>query len=189
MKELRIIQGELKAPKNQKNTFGNYMYRSAEDILEAVKPLVHAQNCDLILSDEIIAVADRIYIKSTATIKNENGETESATGYAREPLTKKGMDDSQVTGAASSYARKYALNGLFCIDDNKDADTLSATKQASAQKKADDDELKEAFELIKPNIMTAPSRAYLQDLHTQNVALHKYLPYKKLMNKRFSEVK
>lgn len=123
MKELITIQSELKAPKTQVNNFGGYKYRKAEDILEAVKPLLAKQKCTLIITDDIVMVGNRIYVKATATIKNEKGEVEEATGWAREEESKKGMDASQITGASSSYARKYALNGLFAIDDNADSDT------------------------------------------------------------------
>lgn len=123
MKELITIQSELKAPKTQVNNFGGYKYRKAEDILEAVKPLLAKQKCTLIITDDIVMVGNRIYVKATATIRNEKGEVEEATGWAREEESKKGMDASQITGASSSYARKYALNGLFAIDDNADSDT------------------------------------------------------------------
>lgn len=123
MKELISIQSELKAPKTQYNKFGGYKYRKAEDILEAVKPLLAKQKCTLIITDDIVMVGSRIYVKATATIKNEKGEYEASTGWAREEETKKGMDGSQITGASSSYARKYALNGLLAIDDNADSDT------------------------------------------------------------------
>jgi len=122
MKELIEIQSELKAPKGQYNSFGKYKYRSAEDILEAVKPLLKNHNCQLTLSDEIMLIGDRYYVKATATLTNGK-EDEKVSAFAREDLDKKGMDGSQITGTASSYARKYALNGLFCIDDTKDADT------------------------------------------------------------------
>ena len=112
MKELITIQSELKAPKTQYNKFGGYKYRKAEDILESVKPLLAKQKCTLIITDDIVMVGSRIYVKATATIKNEKGEYETSTGWAREEETKKGMDGSQITGASSSYARKYALNGL-----------------------------------------------------------------------------
>lgn len=123
MKELITIQSELKAPKTQVNNFGGYKYRKAEDILEAVKPLLAKQKCTLIITDDIVMVGNRIYVKATATIRNEKGDVEEATGWAREEESKKGMDASQITGASSSYARKYALNGLFAIDDNADSDT------------------------------------------------------------------
>lgn len=125
MKELAIIQSKLKAPKGQFNNFGKYKYRSCEDILEAVKPILQDVCCTLTLTDDVVPVGDRIYIKATATIKNGDGESETTTAFAREEDSKKGMDGSQVTGAASSYARKYALNGLFCIDDNKDSDSTN----------------------------------------------------------------
>lgn len=133
MKELIYIQSNLKAPKNQWNDFGKYSYRNAENILEAVKPLLSEKGCTLTISDEIVQFGDRVYIKATATIKNSSNETESATAFAREPLSKKGQDESQVTGSASSYARKYALNGLFAIDDNKDADALNVTPEYTQQ--------------------------------------------------------
>lgn len=126
MKHLITIQKELKANKSQYNSFGKYKYRSAEDILEAVKPLLYKEECILTLSDELVALGwgenQRFYIKATATLRTPD-ETFTVSAYAREDETKKGMDGSQITGTASSYARKYALNGLFCIDDAKDADT------------------------------------------------------------------
>ena len=133
LNELVFIQSTLKAPKNQRNNFGGYNYRSCEDIMEAVKPLLKEMNCTLVISDEIVQVADRIYVKATATLKTPSGEEYKNTAYAREALSKKGMDESQVTGAASSYARKYALNGLFCIDDTKDADALNVNKEYTQQ--------------------------------------------------------
>ena len=126
--KLMRIQAKLKAPKGQRNTFGNYNYRSCEDILEAVKPLLAEEGCTLTLSDEIELIGDRYYIKATATLKSDKEEIQ-VSAYAREEQAKKGMDSAQVTGATSSYARKYALNGLFCIDDNKDPDTDEYTKQ------------------------------------------------------------
>lgn len=133
MKELIAIQSELKAPKSQFNKFGGYKYRKAEDILEAVKPLLNKQKCTLTITDDIVMVGNRIYVKATATIKNEKGEFETTTGWAREEETKKGMDGSQITGASSSYARKYALNGLFAIDDNADSDTTDDGQQQTQQ--------------------------------------------------------
>ena len=118
-KQLALIQAALVAPKSQHNKFGNYSYRSAEDILEAVKPLLG--ELSLVISDEMVEVGGRVYVRATATLTAESGSV-SACGYAREPLAQKGMSEPQVTGSASSYARKYSLNGLFCIDDTKDAD-------------------------------------------------------------------
>lgn len=122
--KLMNIQSELKAPKGQYNSFGKYKYRSCEDILEAIKPLLKENACVLTISDSVEMVGDRFYIKATATLRDTESTDEiSVTAYAREAEDKKGQDASQVTGATSSYARKYALNGLFCIDDTKDADT------------------------------------------------------------------
>lgn len=126
------IQTEIKAPKNLHNSFGGYNYRNVEGICEAVKPYLKDNNCTLILTDEIIAVGDRIYVKATATISDaETRSAISVSAFARESQVKKGMDDSQITGAASSYARKYALNGLFLLDDTKDPDTDEYQKQTS----------------------------------------------------------
>ena len=122
MKELVKIQSELKAPKSQYNNFGKYAYRSAEDILEAVKPIASKYDCCLTVSDNIIMLGDRFYIEATARIVNAKGEAVEVTALAREADSQKGMAEPQITGSTSSYARKYALNGLFCIDDTKDAD-------------------------------------------------------------------
>lgn len=122
---LQAVQMELKAPKDQYNNFGKYSYRSCEDILEVVKPLCQKQGLLLSLTDEIVEMGGRNYIKSIArVIEMETGKDFFTVAFAREDETKKGMDGSQISGCASSYARKYALNGLFCIDDTKDADTL-----------------------------------------------------------------
>lgn len=122
--KLLAVQAELKAPKNQYNSFGKYKYRSCEDILEAVKPLLANNKASLRIADEILLIGERFYIKATATFVDvESGESLSNTAFAREEENKKGMDGSQITGTASSYARKYCLNGLFLIDDAKDADT------------------------------------------------------------------
>ena len=137
MQALKKIQQELKAPKGQYNSFGKYAYRSAEDILEAVKPLLAKYDAELTLSDDITEVGGRIYVKTTARFIEYDAETNindvtTVTAFAREPADKKGMDESQITGTASSYARKYALNGLFLIDDNKDVDSMDAP-QTNAQ--------------------------------------------------------
>jgi len=117
---LAKIQRDLNAPKNQRNNFGNYNYRSCEDILQAVKPLL--DGLTLVINDDIQVIGDRVYVKATAVLSDGEHEIK-ASAFARESLTKKGMDESQITGATSSYARKYALNGLLLIDDNKDADS------------------------------------------------------------------
>ena len=145
MKELIAIQSELKAPKNLFNKFGGYRYRNLEGILEALKPLLKEQKCQLTLEDDVVELGFRVYVKATATITNDKGESVSTSAYAREAETKKGMDDSQITGTASSYARKYACNGLFLIDDTKDADTDEyhnevANKQGEARITETEDE-------------------------------------------------
>jgi hypothetical protein len=130
---MKDIQNQLKAPKGQFNSFGKYYYRSCEDIVEAVKPLLYAHGWHLVMTDAVIAVGDRVYVQATVTVKDNEKVIETATACAREASDKKGMDDSQITGTASSYARKYALNGLFAIDDTKDADTDEHhAKQANA---------------------------------------------------------
>lgn len=134
MKKLVAVQAALKAPKGQFNKFGGYKYRSCEDILEAVKPLLLEQGLQLTITDEPVEVGGRIYIKATATV-TDGSETAAVSGYAREAETKKGMDESQITGTASSYARKYALNGLFLIDDTKDADATNDHQKPKAAPK------------------------------------------------------
>lgn len=122
--KLMRIQTELKAPKNLYNSFGKYKYRNAEGIQEALKPLLKAYGVSVTISDEVLAIGDRVYVKAIATISDcTTKESISAVAYAREAESKKGMDDAQVTGATSSYARKYALNGLFLLDDTKDVDS------------------------------------------------------------------
>ena len=151
------IQKKLKAPKNQYNSFGKYSYRSCEDILEALKPLLAEQNLILTLSDEIIEISGRFYVKATATITDGVNQI-SNSAYAREELEKKGMDGSQITGASSSYARKYALNGLFLIDDTKDSDYTnngngsSQTKNITNDKKVySDEQLANWYKKIEQN--------------------------------------
>lgn len=133
--KLMNVQAELKAPKAQKNNFGNYNYRSAEDILEAVKPLLSANKLAITISDAITAVNDRVYVKATVKVNCiETKEYVEVSASAREAEMKKGMDSSQVTGATSSYARKYALNGMFAIDDTKDADSMDNRQSGTAKK-------------------------------------------------------
>ena len=149
MKELQIIQAKLKAPKGQYNAFGKYKYRSCEDIVEAVKPLLNENKCILTMSDELVLIGDRYYIKATATLTNSEWATVTTTGYAREEESKKWMDWSQVTWASSSYARKYALNWLFAIDDWVDSDKTnngsSVQNEASKTDKSDAEEEKPRF--------------------------------------------
>lgn len=159
--KLLYIQANLKAPKGQYNSFGKYNYRACEDILEAVKPLLVEAKATLIIGDEIVVIGDRYYIKATAElIDTESQEIIVNTGYAREEESKKGMDASQVTGSASSYARKYALNGLFAIDDTKDSDytnrgaetpsgTQTRSKAPKTQPKTPNDYKIEFAQLLK----------------------------------------
>jgi hypothetical protein len=134
VERLQAVQSELKAPKGQTNKFGNYRYRSAEDILESLKPILKKNGLALILTDEIVEIGNRIYVKASAAVIDPMGAQLSVNGYAREAEVKKGMDDSQITGSASSYARKYALNGLFAIDDTKDADATNTHGKGAARK-------------------------------------------------------
>lgn len=149
---LNEIQVRLNAPKNQYNNFGKYKYRSVEDILTGLKPLLKEFKASVTLDDKIILVGDRYYVEATATLYNEEMKTVAKnSAYAREELTKKGMDSSQITGTASSYARKYALNGLFAIDDTKDADSMdnsSETKQDTSTSVLTDKQLKYINTLI-----------------------------------------
>lgn len=132
LEKLSIIQTELHAPKGQKNTFGNYNYRSCEDILNAVKPFLATHKLTLVISDEMAMLGDRFYVKATAELSDGEASVTN-TAFAREALAKKGMDESQITGAASSYARKYCLNGLFAIDDTKDADATNHHNDEKAE--------------------------------------------------------
>lgn len=133
--KLRAVQSALKAPKGQENKFGGYKYRSCEDILEAVKPLLAENGLALTISDEVVMVGERYYVRATATI-TDGDQSHSVTAQAREPESRKGMDEAQVTGSSSSYARKYALNGLFCIDDTKDPDATNTHGKDAPQKQS-----------------------------------------------------
>ena len=137
MKELQMIQSVLKAPKGQFNKFGGYKYRSCEDIVEAVKPLLKTYECVLTMSDDLVLIGDRYYIKATATLINKEWKQIITTGYAREEETKKWMDGSQITWSSSSYARKYALNGLFAIDDGVDSDSTNKWEEKKEEKSED----------------------------------------------------
>ena len=147
--KLSKIQEELKAPKGQYNSFGKYKYRSCEDILEAVKPLLIKNKLSMQISDELMQIGERYYVKANATLLDlEDNSTMTNTAYAREEEEKKGMDGSQITGTASSYARKYALNGLFLIDDTKDADTDEYQEQTNKVKKITKEQIKKLGELV-----------------------------------------
>lgn len=148
--KLAAIQQELKAPKDKKNTYGGYNYRSAEGILEALKPVLVRHEATVVLTDELVQVGDRYYVKATAALwSTTDTDVVTANGWAREAEVKKGMDDSQITGTASSYARKYALNALLLIDDTKDADTDEYAKQTGAEKLITTDQKKTIIALAK----------------------------------------
>ena len=142
MSILQQIQSELKSPKDLRNDFGKYQYRSMEGINEAIKPILTKHNASLVLSDEMVEVGGRVYVKATATLYDESMKVViTNTAYAREAENKKGMDDAQITGAASSYARKYACNGLFCIDETKDADATNKHDKDDSNKTSGDFEI------------------------------------------------
>lgn len=188
MEKLAKIQKELKAPKGQLNKFGGYNYRSCEDILEAVKPLL--DGAILTLQDEIINIGNRFYVKATATF-TDGTYTHSVTAMAREPETKKGMDESQITGMASSYARKYALNGLFCIDDTKDADTMDNTP-APKRKQTNEDvlnnQLKPLSEQAKRDIAGATTLTDLTSVYNAYATTEPILALKEACGKRKAEL-
>lgn len=188
MEKLAKIQKELKAPKGQLNKFGGYNYRSCEDILEAVKPLL--DGAILTLQDEIINIGDRFYVKATATF-TDGTYTHSVTAMAREPETKKGMDESQITGMASSYARKYALNGLFCIDDTKDADTMDnapAPKRKQTNEEVLNNQLKPLSEQAKRDIAGATTLADLTSVYNAYATTEPILALKEACGKRKAEL-
>jgi hypothetical protein len=183
-KKLLEIQTELKAPKGQYNSFGKYKYRSCEDILEAVKPICKEHKTTLLISDGLENIGERYYIKATATIIDiEDGTILQNTAYAREEETKKGMDGSQITGTASSYARKYALNGLFCIDDTKDADTDEYKQQVDNDKVIDSKLLSGLNEAIeKANIDDKVVELILSQYGYTNTAEIKMKDYMNIVN-------
>lgn len=179
MKELIEIQSQLKVPKDKRNDFGGFNYRSAEQILSILSPMLKAHNCLLTLTDDLVFVGDRYYIKATATIRNESGECVSATAFAREAASKKGSDEAQITGLASSYARKYALGGLFCIDDGKDPDSLD-NREEGTNPKASTNPLKPASKtterplIQEGNELWTKAIAYCRKNKCSALALRKY---------------
>lgn len=175
--KINFIQSELKAPKNQFNSFGNYSYRSCEDILEAVKPLMIKVGLVLTIEDDVILVGDRFYIKATATI-GDGENTISNSAMAREADQKRGMDSAQVTGATSSYARKYALNGLFCIDDTKDADSNEHKQQQDKYKDKQSNQpsdYKAKHEAIKTISEIAGKKTSGKSLQEKAEFMHRYM--------------
>ena len=152
--KLNHIQTNLNAPKNLFNQFGNYKYRNLEGIFEGLKPLLQETKCTVTVSDEIVCVNEMNYIKATATLANGSDESISVTGWARESVQKKGMDDSQITGSTSSYPRKYAMNGLLAIDDTKDADSMDNSTHVTVTKKASPKKIDKALtDSQKANIL------------------------------------
>ena len=168
--KLMMVQQTLKAPKNQYNKFGNYHYRSCEDILEGLKDPLFKAKAAVTISDEIVCIADRVYVKATATfIDVETGEKVENSAYAQEPSDRKGMDVSQITGASSSYSRKYALNGLFLIDDNKDADTNENKTEKEERKKAEQPTEQEMKNTEKQYITEAKVKALMKQCEHDGV--------------------
>lgn len=178
-KKLIEVQKELKAPKNQRNSFGNYNYRSCEDILEALKPVLSEHGATVFISDKPV-VKENLwsYIEATATfVDTESGDSVSVTAYAREAETKKGMDVSQITGSASSYARKYALNGLFLIDDTKDADSDEQHNQTSGAKQksfSKDDVTDLRLDLVKVATATKKDVNDLESWVSQQIGVNNF---------------
>lgn len=189
MKELIAIQAKLNAPKSQYNKFGGYNYRSCEDILAAVKPLLEENQCTLTISDDIHMAGNRIYVKATCTLKNSKGEEVTTTAFAREEESKKGMDGSQVTGASSSYARKYALNGLFAIDDTKDSDTTNDGTDAPAKTKTQQSVRATSIpDNIQKEIEAAQSLEELKQIQTNYPDYKTDVTFKSLLNSRYSKI-
>lgn len=171
--KLMEIQTKLNAPKNRKNSFGNYNYRSCEDILEALKPLLKEQECALTITDTPVMIGERVYIKATATLMDcKSADMVTAEAYAREADGKKGMDEAQVTGACSSYARKYALNGLFCIDDNKDFDTDENHNERENKKTIE--------EVGAKKIGTTKAKAFMAECKDKGIDVFKFMSNNKI---------
>lgn len=178
--KLATVQQELIAPKNQFNKFGNYNYRSCEDILEGLKPLLKKVKAVVKITDEVVLIGERYYIKAIATfIDPENNDSTSNTAYAREEENVKGMSSSQITGSASSYARKYALNGLFCIDDVKDADSRdNRQNEATEQNEAE----KQQKEIEKSKISEVKVKSFISRCEKEGVAVEKIAELYKVSN-------
>lgn len=192
MKRLIEIQQKLKAPKEQTNSFGGYKYRNCEDILEAVKPLLAEQKLLILLNDEITFIEGRFYVKATATLFDEEGkEITHTSAYAREEESKPKMDGSQVTGSSSSYARKYALNGLFAIDDTKDSDTTNThgkEKKKETTQKEPERELSLEVAIEGLRTITEPSKIF--DYFKQTVdRVSDKTAFRKAYQKYYNELK
>ena len=190
--KLNTIQLNLIAPKNQYNSFGKYNYRSCEDILEGLKPCLQETKTAVTVNDEIVQIGDRYYVKATATLFDcETGESVSNTAYAREEESKKGMDASQVTGATSSYARKYALNGLFCIDDVKDADSRDNRQEEAKKQQKEEQEQKK---IENSPISEVKAKALLARCESEGVKpekilnLYKVKSFEELTEKKYANI-
>lgn len=190
--KLSVIQLNLIAPKNQYNSFGKYNYRSCEDILEGLKPCLQETKTAVTVNDEIVQIGDRYYVKATATLFDcETGERVSNTAYAREEESKKGMDASQVTGATSSYARKYALNGLFCIDDVKDADTRDNRQEEAKKQQKEEKQQKEIenMEISKVKADVLHKRCADEGVSEAKILeLYKVSDFSELTEKKFRNI-
>lgn len=191
LKKLLTIQQTLSAPKNQYNKFGGYKYRSCEDILEGLKPCMESTKTAIIITDDIVEIGGRFYVKATATLldceSNSINAAISNTAYAREEESKKGMDSSQITGSASSYARKYALNGLFCIDDTKDVDTMNNTDKKESGKPKQGKEVVKTSN-TKQNKASNPEQTKIEPT-PEYIDKVKQDSLKMLMNKKGVEMK
>ena len=192
IEKLQLIQQELIAPKNQYNSFGKYNYRSCEDILEGLKPCLKKVKAAVTVSDTIEMVGNRYYVKATATLfDSESNESVSNTAYAREDDSKKGMDASQITGSTSSYARKYALNGLFCIDDVKDADSRDNRQKEAEKQHKEEKEMKDAENMmisaIKVQALAARCEKDIVEIGTI-LMLYKVNRLEDLTEKKYSHI-
>lgn len=190
--KLALVQQELIAPKNQHNSFGKYNYRSCEDILEGLKPCLKKVKAAVTVTDEIVLIGERYYVKATAIFRDcEDGLTICNTAFAREEDQKKGMDASQITGSASSYARKYALNGLFCIDDVKDADTRDNRQKEAAETAKAEAEQKNVERQLIPEIKVAAlaERCTSEGVPSERICkLYKVRMFSELTEKQFYNI-
>ena len=197
MEELFKIQQKLNAPKNQYNSFGKYAYRSCEDILMAVKPLLAETKCTLTCDDDIVLVGDRFYVKATYTLTNKDGKSVTATAFAREQDKVTGQIEAQITGAASSYCRKYALNALFCIDDNKDPDATNThgketpkTSPTKDTKPKAEESTEDVLNAALKAVEKATTRAELEGIYkTYKSTIGKDATFVKALNDKAKDVK
>lgn len=187
MKELRTIQCALNAPKTNYNSAYRYSYRSCEDILAALKPLLKETECTLVLMDEIVNIGTRYYVKATATLTNKEGKQVSTQAFAREAESKNKMDESQITGASSSYARKYALNGLFAIDDTKDADALNTSEEYI--KKANTIEISVKTTGWKDELERARTTTDVEEIWKKHKELQGDEDFRNRISERFTQLK